>query len=90
MLGRACRLRADQLEAERDRDPAGDLVLQGEQIAGVAVEPVRPQMRATIGIDQVSIGADLVTRAPDASFQQIAHAKVAADLALPRPLCPCR
>jgi hypothetical protein len=42
MIGRACGFRADQLEVQRDGDPARDLVLQGEQMADVAVEPLGP------------------------------------------------
>ena len=80
MLGRPGGLRADQLEVERDRDPARDLVLQSEQIARVAVEPLGPEMRVGLGIDQLGVDADLVARPPDAPFQHIAHAQLAADL----------
>jgi len=38
MLGRSGGLRSDQLDAESVRDPARDLVLQGEEIARVTVE----------------------------------------------------
>ena len=62
ILGRPGGLRADQREVERDRDPARDLVLQGEQIARVAVEPLGPQMRVGLGIDQLGVDADLVAR----------------------------
>jgi hypothetical protein len=41
-LDRARRLRLDQFEVERRRDPAGDLVLQREQIADIAGEAFRP------------------------------------------------
>ena len=37
-------------------------------------------MRIGLGIDQLGIDADLVARPPDASFEQVAHAKLAADL----------
>ena len=53
MLGRPGCLGSDQLDADRVRDPAGDLVLQREQICGVAVEPLRPEMRVGRGIDQL-------------------------------------
>jgi len=42
-------------------EPAGDLVLQSEQIASVAVEPLRPEMRVGRGIDQLGADADLLT-----------------------------
>jgi len=35
-------LRCDQLLVERDGDPGGDLVLQREQIAPIAIEPLGP------------------------------------------------
>jgi hypothetical protein len=53
MFGQSGGLRADQLEIERDRDSTGDLILQGEQIAQVAIEPLSPEMRVGRGIDQL-------------------------------------
>jgi hypothetical protein len=44
-------LGGDQFEVERDSDSAGDLVLQREQIARVAVEALGPDMRVGLGID---------------------------------------
>jgi hypothetical protein len=41
----------DQLEIEGVSYPAGDLVLQRKQIAGVASEPLRPEMRIGFGVD---------------------------------------
>ena len=41
----------DQLEVERRRDLARNLVLQGEQIAGVSREALCPQMRVGFGVD---------------------------------------
>ena len=58
--------------AERDRDAARDLVLQGEQVAQIASQPFRPQMRVGSGIDQLRVDADLVTRSANAPFQHIA------------------
>jgi hypothetical protein len=37
-------------------------------------------MRVGLGINQLGIDADLVTRPPDASLQYIAHPQLAADL----------
>jgi hypothetical protein len=42
MLGRSGGLRGDQFKVECNRDPARNLILQGEQICRVAVEPLRP------------------------------------------------
>jgi hypothetical protein len=62
MLGRTGSLSGHQLKVERDRDPARNLVLQGEQIARVAAETFSPDMRIGLGIDQ--LGSD-GTRFPD-------------------------
>jgi hypothetical protein len=42
ILGRPGSCGLDQLEAERNRDPVRNLVLQGELVPGIAVEPLRP------------------------------------------------
>ena len=73
-------LRANQLDVQRDRDPACDLVLQGEQIARTAVEPLCPQMRVSVRVDQLGVDPDAVTRPPDAPFKQVTDAELAADL----------
>src|SRR5262245_9524824 len=80
MLGRPGRLRSDELDAERVREPGGDLVLKSEQIASVAVEPLRPEMRVGRGINQLGIDADLAARPPDAAFEHIAYTELATDL----------
>ena len=61
-------------------EPAGDLVLHSEQIGGVAVEPLRPEMGVGCRIDQLSADPDLAAGPPDAAFEYIAHAELAADL----------
>ena len=60
MLGRPGGLRRNQLDAERVREPARDLVLQSEQVACVAVEPIPPKMRVGRGIDQLGADSDSV------------------------------
>jgi hypothetical protein len=60
MLGRSDGLRSNQFDAKRVREPACDLVLQGEQITCVAVEPFRPKMRVRRSIDQLGTDADLI------------------------------
>jgi hypothetical protein len=61
-------------------DAAGYLILHGKQIACVTVETFRPQMRAGLGIDQLSIDSDLIARTSYAALQHIAHPELAADL----------
>src|SRR5262249_61591663 len=80
MLARAGDLCSDQLEVERECDSTGDLVLQSEQIADVVIEAVGPQIGPSVCIDQLGVGAHLLTRAPYAPFQCVAHAELATDL----------
>jgi hypothetical protein len=80
MFDRPGSLRTDQLEVQRQRNAARNLVLDGEQITRATVEPLRPQMRAALGINQLRVDPDLVTRTSYAALQYIAHTKLAADL----------
>ena len=80
ILGRPSGLRSDQLDAERVGDPTRDLVLQGEEIAGVAIESLGPQMRVALGVDQLRANAYLLARSLDAPLQHITHTELAADL----------
>ena len=73
-------LGVDELEVQRDRYSAGDLVLQREQIAGVAVEAVGPQMRVGLGIDQLGAYSHPIAGSPDAPLQHIARTQLVADL----------
>ena len=81
-LGRPRCLDSNQLGSEGGRDPARDLVLQGKQIGGDAVESLRPQMRIGFGVDQLRIDVGLVARALDAPLEDVADTEFAAD-----PLC---
>ena len=80
IIGRPRGLSVGQLEIERNSDAAGDLVLQCEQIANIAVELLRPQMRIRLGIDQLSVDAHFAARPPNAAFEDISYAQLAADL----------
>ena len=51
----------EELEVERDRYSAGDLVLQVEQIAGVGIQAVGPQMGVSLGVDQLGADTNQVT-----------------------------
>jgi len=78
------------ITVERDGDPTRDFVLQGEQIARVAVEALGPQMRVCGSTDQLRVDSDLIARSPDASFQHVAHPQLAADLLCVDRLVPVR
>ena len=90
MLGRLGGRSSDQLDAQRVREPARDLVLQSEQIDRVAVEPLCPEMRVARGADQLGVDADLGALPPDAPFEHIAHAQAHGRSAWCRPACPYR
>jgi len=60
MLGRSGSLRAYEFEIERNSYAACDLVLHGEQIARVAVEPLGPHMHVGLGINELSVDANPV------------------------------
>src|SRR5262249_41154953 len=65
VFGRSSRLRVNDFEVERDPDPARDFVLQCEEIFGVAVEPIGPEMRGGVGVDQLGVDAQVVVRPAD-------------------------
>ena len=69
MFSRPGGFRADQLQFECNRDAARDLVLQGEQVARVAVEALGPDMCVGHGIDQLCADADLLARPADGAFE---------------------
>ena len=72
--------RRGQLYVQSPRKPRDDLVLHIEQVPALAVEPVGPEMRATLGVDQLGIDADAQTGSLNAAFEDVPHAKLAADL----------
>src|SRR5215471_9825990 len=80
MLDPPCGLRGDQLEVQRDCQPSRDRILQREEIARIAIEPLGPQMRVAFGIDELGVDADLVAQATDAPFQQITDPQLTANL----------
>ena len=88
IVGRPGGLSIGQFEVERNSDAAGDVVLQCEQIADIAVELLRPQMCIRLGIDQLSVDAHFAARPPDASLEHIADAQLAADLLGVDPFIP--
>ena len=64
--------------------------LQLSELAALALEPVGPHMRAGLGRDELGVDLHLLAEAAHAAFEQIAHAKLAADLPSRRPACPCK
>ena len=50
---------ANQLHVNGMRDPTYDVVRYRGQIAGVALEPLGPQMNVGLGIDQLGVDVKL-------------------------------
>ena len=50
------------------------------EVAPIGLEPIRPKMRAAVGIDQLHIDLYLIAEAPHAAFQDITDPKAVADL----------
>jgi hypothetical protein len=61
-VGRAGSFCRHQFLAKSGSDPPRDIALQREQIAGVAIEPLCPQMPPGLGVDKLSSYAE---RPPD-------------------------
>src|SRR6516225_5670268 len=87
MLGRPRRFDSDQLSIEGYRDTAGDLVFHGKQIVRGAVEPVRLEVRVSLGIDQLGVDSEQAGRPPNASLQYVTDPELPSDLlCVDRPL----
>ena len=61
-------------------DADRDLVLQFEHVFDQAIEAVGPEVRAGFGLDQLSGDAHPVAALAHRAFEDVAHAKLAADL----------
>ena len=70
----------DEFEIESPGETAGNLVLRCRKVGAIGVEPVRPQLHAAFGIDQLHVHAYLVSSASHAAIEQIADAELAYDL----------
>src|SRR5262249_15916390 len=74
------RLDSDQLEIERHSNSACNLVLDSEQVADLAIEPLRPQMRPGFCVDQLIVDAELAAGPPNTPFKHKADTEPTADL----------
>src|SRR5215472_10504896 len=73
-------LRCDQLHVDGAGQPGGNLILHVERIAALLIEAFGPQMRAALGIDELSVEPDPLARVLHAAFEHVAHAELATDL----------
>ncbi len=70
-----------ELDLDHAGEPGDNLVLHAEEIGARLVEPLGPEMRPSVRVDQLRVDPDTVSRTLDAAFHDVAHAKLAADLA---------
>ena len=70
---------ASRLGFDGTGDAAGDFVLQGKDVADLAVVPFGPVMAAGQRIDELRRDAQPRARPADAAFEYIAHAEIARD-----------
>ncbi len=76
----ALAFRPDQCQVQSAGDARGDLVLQFEDICAIFVETIGPDVCAGFGVNELRIYSDLVSIAPHATLQDVAHIQLAADL----------
>jgi hypothetical protein len=76
----APRLGCDEFGVQRVRQTRDDLVLHVEQICERLVEPLGPEMIASLRVDQLHIDAHAVSAALNAALEHIAYVQIAPDL----------
>jgi hypothetical protein len=69
-----------QLRLDRANGTLGDAVLEIENIAGIALETIGPDVRAGAGLNKLPRDAKPIARTPKAALQHIAHPELAPDL----------
>src|SRR5208282_6860557 len=79
MLDRSAGFGDRELRLQRAGDPRRDLVLQGEQVADITVEPLGPELRTGFGIDELNVDPYLVGGPLDAALEDVTHAQFSAD-----------
>ena len=72
--------RGDQLKVKSPREAAGNLVLGLTETSASNIEPVGPQVRASLCIDQLHVDLNFVASAPQAAFDDISNAEITAEL----------
>src|SRR5688572_1944349 len=65
----------DHREAEARRYIRYYRLLQCKEVVNGTVEPVRPHMPTSLGVDQLSIYPHLATETAHAAFKHVAHAE---------------
>src|SRR5215469_11892093 len=63
-----------------NRHRLADFVLHHEDVGEIAVVALSPDMLAGLGLDQLAGDANAIAGFPQAAFEHIAHAQIAANL----------
>ena len=77
-----------EIERERGDDLRRHVVLHGEDVGQVAVEPLGPEVAAGRRVDELGGDPDPIARLAHAALEHIAHAEALADLAQCGRSCP--
>src|SRR5262249_1716612 len=80
------RFDVDDLQADRARDPADDLVLNVQDAPSFGIEALGPPLACFLGLDQAGVDAHALALGDDAALEQITYLELAADL--PRVRAP--
>src|SRR4249919_3422040 len=72
---RAMQLGAAELRLDALDDTGGDLVLDGEEVAAIAIISLRPELRSRIRIHELHGDAERTAGAAHAALQEIARAQ---------------
>ena len=74
------RLRFHQLVAQTVRQPPHHFILQHEQVRDILLEPIRPDMRAGLRVDELRVDTNAAWVALDRAFQHITNPEFPPDL----------
>ena len=62
-------------------DAIRDLILNGENVNDLAIEPLRPKLVTVTGVDQLNIDSETQSRFSDAALKQRLNAQASPNLA---------
>jgi hypothetical protein len=94
--GRTTGFRPDQLEVQRSCNTPGDGIVELKEVGEVGTKTVGPNGSCRTGVDEFGIGLHPRPDPSDATFQNVANAEFASDLAhvngfslVGKGCCPC-
>ena len=69
-----------EFDLERVHYASGQIILNGKNIRNLAIISFSPEMHAALRINQLGVYANTVSRTPNRTIEDVAHAKVATNL----------